>query len=498
MRSLRLPIGAPSVPAGAPSALRALLVFAALTFPPSALAAATQKATTPKPSRPPVATLGTLVQLSASSGCLVDRSARRAGCQSVRALRGPAPFLGSEAIAISPDGRNVYVAASRSDAIAVFRRNARGGKLTQGAGAAGCIAARGDDDCASAIGLEGPNSVAVSPDGRNVYATSLGSDAIDVFARDPATGALTQASGGGGCVANIATTGCLTGRALDGPDVVTVSPDGRNVYVGAFKGNSLAVFTRDPASGALAQPAGTSGCVADTPIAECAAGVALDAPEGMAISPDGKDVYVAAALSSALDVFARNPSTGALTQAPSGAGCIVQAPLAGCTTGTELGGADAVALAPDGADVYVTSVLSNSVTSFTRAPSTGLLTQQSGTSACVIYVLAVGCSLGQALGAPEGLAVSPDGTNVYATAFAAGAIAAIDRSAETGVLTQKPRRAGCLALGVPQTCALGRGLRGASSIAVTPDGRYVYAAAFASNAVTVFKRVTDAIPRGRR
>jgi fibronectin-binding autotransporter adhesin len=478
MRSYYLPISASS-------ALCALVALAALALPGSV-----GGAPAPKPGRPPVTTLGTLVQLSGSNGCLVDRTAPHAGCKPVRALRGPAPFLGSEAVAISPDGRNVYVASSLSNAIAVFTRNARTGKLSQGAGAAGCIAARGLGGCAGGLALDRPNSVAVSPDGLNVYATSLDSEAIDVFTRNPTTGALTQASGGGGCVANAATSGCVTGRALDGPDVVTVSPDGRNVYVGAFKGNSIAVFTRNPTTGALAQPAGTSGCVAYTPISGCAAGVALASPEGMAVSPDGNNVYVAAALSGALDVFTRNPSTGALTQAGGGGGCIVQAPLAGCTTGTQLGGADAVAVSPGGGDVYVTSVLSNSVTSFTRTPTTGQLAQQSGTSACVIYVLAVGCSLGQALSAPEGLVVSPDGANVYATAFASGAIDVLNRSAESGALTQKPRRAGCLAVGVPQSCSLGRGLLGASSIAVSPDGRYVYSAAFASNAVSVFKRVT--------
>jgi len=455
---------------------------------------------TPKPSRPPVTTLGTLVQLSGSSGCLVDRSTPRAGCQSVRALRGPAPFLGSEAVAISPDARNVYVASSASNAIAVFRRNPRTGHLTQGPGVAGCIAMQGAGGCASGIGLEGPNSVAVSPDGRNVYATSLNSNAVDVFARNSSTGALTQASPGtgSGCIANVPTSGCATGRALDGPDVVVVSPDGRNVYVGSFKGNSIAVLARDPSTGALAQAAGTSGCVTYTPITGCASGVALASPEGMAVSPDGGDIYVAAALSSALDIFARNPSTGSLTQAGGGTGCIVQAPLAGCTTGVQLGGADAVAVSPDGSDVYVTSVLNNSVTSFTRSPTSGQLTQQTGTSACVLYVLAAGCSLGRALNAPEGLAVSPDGANVYAAAFASGAIDVLDRSAESGALTQKPRRAGCLAIGLPHSCALGRGLLGASSIAVSPDGRFVYAAAFASNALSIFKRVTKTISRMQR
>ncbi len=45
-------------------------------------------------------------------------------------------------------------------------------------------------------------------------------------------------------------------------------------------------------------------------------------------------------------------------------------------------------------------------------------------------------------------------------------------------------------------CVHGRGLLGASSVAVSPDGRYVYSAAFKSNAVGVFKRVTAARTRG--
>ena len=473
-------------------AFSALAVFALLSLP-----AAARGGPPPQRSSPALTTLGALVQLSGSSGCLVDRSEPQTRCKPVRALGGPAPFLGSEAIAISPDGKNVYVASSRSDAIAVFKRNVSTGKLTQRAGVTGCIAAKGAGGCTTGIGLEGPNSVTVSPDGRSVYATSLDSNTIDVFARNPSTGALTQLSSGG-CTANAPTSGCTTGRALDGPDVVVVSPDGRNVYVGAFKGDALAVFTRNPSTGALTQPAGTSGCISYAPLAECAPGTALAAPEGMAISPDGDNVYVAAALSSALDVFTRNPSTGALTQAGDSAGCIVESALAGCTTGTQLGGADAVAVSPDDSDVYVTSVLSNSVTSFTRTPTTGQLVQQTGTSACVIYVLAVGCSLGQALNAPEGLAISPDGANVYTTAFASGAIDVLDRNTESGTLTQKPPRPGCLAVSAPQSCSLGRGLRGASSVAVSPDGRYVYAAAFASNAVSVFKRATKAVAGGRR
>ena len=45
-------------------------------------------------------------------------------------------------------------------------------------------------------------------------------------------------------------------------------------------------------------------------------------------------------------------------------------------------------------------------------------------------MLAVGCSLGRAMSAPEGLAVSPDGANVYVAAFTSGAIDVFDRDAD--------------------------------------------------------------------
>jgi sugar lactone lactonase YvrE len=182
--------------------------------------------------------------------------------------------------------------------------------------------------------------------------------------------------------------------------------------VGAFIGNAVATFARDGSTGTLTQPTDTTGCMVNAPTDGCTTGLALAAPEGLAISADGNSVYLASAVSNALGVLSRNPSTGALTQATDGTGCIVNSPLAGCTTGTQLGGANAVTVSPDDDNVYVTSLLSNSLTTFDRAPSTGQVTQQTGTSACVVYVLAIGCSLGRAFSAPEGLAVSSDGASV--------------------------------------------------------------------------------------
>lgn len=397
--------------------------------------------------------------------------------------------MGSRAIAISPDGRNVYVAASRSDAIAIFTRNPQTGSLSQVAGTRGCIAAKGAGGCAKAIGLHGPNSVAISPDGRNVYATSRGSNAVVVFLRNRSTGALRQLPGTQGCVSGLSTPGCASGRALLGPDVVIISPDGKNVYVGSFFGNAVAVFDRGEPDGALAQPTGAGGCIAEAATGGCAAAVALGAPEGMAISRDGTSVYVATALSNALVVLVRNPSTGALAQATDGSGCIVDSPLSGCATGVQLSGANAVAVSPRGGSVYVTSLFSNSVTSFSAATSPAVLAQLPGTAGCLVYLRAVGCSFGRALVAPEGLAVSPDGADVYAAAFGSGAIAVLDRRRKSGSVAQKPGRAGCLAPHTVPGCSPGRAMRGVSSIALSPDGRYLYATAFGSDAVDVFRRI---------
>jgi DNA-binding beta-propeller fold protein YncE len=458
-------------------AVASLAVAAALLAPPAAVQA---KVVSP----------GTLVQLQGTKGCLVGGPKAAKGCARARALEGPGPFMGSRAIGVSPDGKNVYVASSSSDAITVFHRNQKTGVLNQLSGAAGCVAVGGADGCGTAIGLAGPNSVAISADGRNVYATARDSGSVAVFRRSRKTGALRQLPGPEGCITGLPqpTPVCAGGRALVGPDVVVISPDGNNVYVGSFFGNAVAGFARNPATGGLTQLSGTAGCVAEGGASGCAPGISLGAPEGMAVSANGASVYVATALSNAVLTLNRDPSTGALTQATNGSGCIVDAPLTGCTPGVQLSGANAVAVSPRQGTVYATSLFSNSVTSFSPVAAGGL-SQLPGTSACLVYLRAVGCSFGRALVAPEGIAVSPDGKSVYTAAFVSGAIDVLNRNPETGAVFQKPGRPGCLAPKSVPGCSPGRALKGASSIVVSPDGRYVYSTAFGSNAVDVFRRV---------
>ena len=454
-----------------------LVALVVLVTPAAALAAS-------KPSHPAT---GSLKQLSGRMGCVVARSTAHTTCARARALSGPAPILGSQAIAVSPDGRNVYVASSGSNAVTIFKRDAATGALTQAYGTGGCISVGAGSGCARAIAFRHPNSVAVSPDGKNVYVTSLVSNSVVTLKRNKSTGALTQLKNGG-CIANVATPGCTTGQALDGPDVVAVSPDGDNVYVGSFLGSELAVFSRNTKTGALTQLTGGAGCFVNTATSGCTTAIGLGSPEGLTVSPDGQDVYVAAPGSGALDTFARSSTDGSLTQATDGTGCISDTALTGCALGTQLDGADAVQVSPNNVSVYVTSLLSNAVAVFSRSPA-GQLTQLNGTSACVINILAVGCGLGRQLSGPEGVAVSPGSTNVYAVGYTSGSLDVFNRDTGWGAVAQKTRLTGCLTVGAKPGCTSGRALRGAGSVTVSPDGKNVYTAAFKSNAVAIFKRV---------
>ncbi len=97
---------------------------------------------------------------------------------------------------------------------------------------------------------------------------------------------------------------------------MAVSPDGKSVYVASQgyapqgyppSGHGVARLTRNPTTGAITQPAGTAGCVSEDGSGPCADGHALNRPYSVAVSPDGKSVYVASIGSSAVVRFKRAP-----------------------------------------------------------------------------------------------------------------------------------------------------------------------------------------------
>jgi DNA-binding beta-propeller fold protein YncE len=344
-----------------------------------------------------------------------------------------APSLSSaRAAAVSPDGKNVYVVSSDVNTITVFRRLGSG-VLFPLTGTAGCVTEEVDNvSCTGGKGLEEVFAVAVSPDGKHVYVASLLSDAVAIFTRDSKTGALSQLAGLDGCISEDGSGGeCTDGKGLDGARAITVSPDGNHVYVASNVSNAIAVFSRNLNTGVLSQLANLDGCISeDGSGGACADGKGLNKVQGITVSPDGKHVYAASFMSDAVAAFTRDSSTGALSQLAGLDGCISEDGSGGaCTDGKGLDGATAVVVSPDGANVYVASRTGNAVAVFARNAISGVLSQLLGTAGCVSVDGSGGlCTQGKGLAGVLAVAISPDGKHVYTASFSDEAVAVFNRN----------------------------------------------------------------------
>jgi DNA-binding beta-propeller fold protein YncE len=173
----------------------------------------------------------TLFDRDAASGALTfascisdDGGDGRAGSEGICA-DGDA-LNGADAIAFSPDGRFAYVTAGIANAVSWFARDPGTGTLTP----AGCIkhSIRAGERCLQATALDGAAAIAVAPDGKHVYVAAVRSNAVTVYARDAETGALTEQScvsesGSDGA--------CTRAGGLIEPFELSVSADGKDLYV---------------------------------------------------------------------------------------------------------------------------------------------------------------------------------------------------------------------------------------------------------------------------
>jgi DNA-binding beta-propeller fold protein YncE len=141
---------------------------------------------------------------------------------------------------------------------------------------------------------------------------------LAAVAPSPATaataGGLKQLTGTKGCIVDEASvpTGCEDVRAMQNIGDVAVSPDGENAYVTSIDRDAIVVFDRDATTGALTQKPSITGCVTSNPgfsgPDSCnlvAPAEILDGAHGVAVSPDGANVYVASAASGRLTGFNR-------------------------------------------------------------------------------------------------------------------------------------------------------------------------------------------------
>ncbi len=270
------------------------------------------------------------------------------------------------------------------------------------------------DLCRQGVGVRLIQSLAISPDGSSLYTASVQSQAVGAFSRQQTTGLLTQVSGGGGCIQDPSASsepGCIVGRALQIPDWVTVSPNGANVYASAFTSQAVDVFSRDSATGALRQLTGSPGCISSSSSeTSCSSALALQGAGVVELSPDGRNAYVASfgnnlSNTGAVAIFAVG-SNGVLTQLGSGLGCIVDmtAIVPGCTTSPDdaLRGVGSVAISPDGNFVYVAARDSQAVTIYQRDAATGALARIQTSGGCLEEAGTSPCAQGAAVNGLEG------------------------------------------------------------------------------------------------
>jgi DNA-binding beta-propeller fold protein YncE len=301
----------------------------------------------------------------------------------------------AHSVAASPDNENVYATGLDDDAVVTFER--------EGSGALTRVEEDRDPSSGgSAEGLDGAEGVDVSPDGKHVYVTSVNDSAVVTFKRK-GSGKLKRVemdqdpSEGGNA------------EGLHRANTVTVSPDGKHVYVTASMDDSVVTFKRNKKKGKLKR------VEEDRDPSSGGSAEGLDGAVDSAVSPDGENVYVAGADDSAIVTFDRDPVTGLLTRVEEdrdvGAG--------GSAEG--LGGAISAAVSFDGEYVYGAGSADSALVVLSR-DGDGLLTLVEEHR----DVAAGGTDEG--LDNPRRIAVSPDDGWVYTTARDDDALVTFERT----------------------------------------------------------------------
>jgi len=263
----------------------------------------------------------------------------------------------------------------------------------------------------------------------------------------------------------MASTG-FAGALLDGPSDLALSMDGRYLYVAARNANAVVVLERVLATGVLS-------------FVQNQTSPALLGASALQLSADDRHLYVAGGVANAIAAYQRDTGTGALTlmevesnnnDDPNDAGAMVVA----------LDRPSAIVISADGAQVYVASRFGNSVAIFGRnavAADVGFGRLSYTTS------LRNGLQGIVGIAGAYDLVLSPDGAQLYVAGEASNSVVLFDRAGD-GSLSWRAR----WSKGDPGV----HGLGGPQSISIAPDGSQVYVAGFADDSFSIFRRATVA------
>jgi 6-phosphogluconolactonase (cycloisomerase 2 family) len=294
----------------------------------------------------------------------------------------------AERLCMTPDGLDLYVpTGDEENLITCLRRNRSTGILmhTQTLGA---YNGWYPVDCLSHV-----MQVIAASNGRDIYACSLGNDALVHFHRNAVNGCLTFRG------AYYNTCG-ITNMVDPWGIALSPSPHEDHLYAAAYGSDSVVVMNIDSDGSLTFNQSfvnGTGGCER------------LDGPSSLCISPDGKHVYVTAKLKDAIITFTRNRTTGALTYDS-------YVPCSSSPT--------CVLVSPDSVGKHVYAISGgSSVACYSRDAATGRLTALDA------------CEAPGAGGAGVSMAFDTTGRYLYVPFEASDTVAVFERNATTGVLT---------------------------------------------------------------
>ncbi|HSI79086.1 MAG TPA: hypothetical protein VK919_00400 [Solirubrobacterales bacterium] len=409
-------------------------------------------------------------------GCVED-SGGSEGC--ARFAQG---LAGSSSIEVSSDGRSVYVVGFDDSAIVHLRRNRRNGRLTP----AGCVDDEGSAGCPRGVnGLDGAVDVAISADGRNVYTVSFRDDALLHFKRRPRSGHLRLAN----CIddagmAPVDDVCPVSADGMSGPSGIALSADGRSLYVAASVDSAIVRFQLNRGGKPFPR-----GCIEDDDkpfFDDCPIDrQGLAAASDVAVRPDGRSVYVASFNDDAVTWLRRNRRNGALRHR----GCIDDNdPPSGpdeCARSTDgLRSANSVTISPDGRYLYAGTTNELTIARFRlgrqgRPLPRGCVEDPNSAEVCQ--------TMANGIGRAADFAIDSRGRSYYSAGVRA--IAPFQRSPRSGALFGRP----CIQdVGLPPTGTTcprtTRGLGGVGALALSPDDRWLYAAAATDGAVVTFRR----------
>ena len=386
--------------------------------------------------------------------------------------------IGPFAVAVSPDGQYIYMTDSGDNLLTVYKRNSDGTVFFITS-----YMDNGPDELGTTItNMSGPHYVAVSPDGNNVYVAATASNAVVAFARDQETGRLTYLDsvkeGDSTCIF----VSCPAVTGLQGAYGVVVSPDGRHVYATGATDNAVVALYRS-SDGGLNHTIVSFGTYANyiQTITRPSGQTDLDSPRGLAISPDGQNIYVAAYSSNKLTTLKRNASDGTLSYV----GSIADGALYAINPFRFVDGLSQVfsaAVSPDGNDVYAAGFNDDAIAAFRRDLTANGLLRYAG-------VYKDGSNGIDGLDGAIGVAVSPDGAHLFAAGDLDNALAVFERDTTSGQL----RFAQVVKRNPPTGSNPNPALGGAHDVAVNPDGRAVYIPAYTDNRMVTL-RFTNPAP----